>query len=136
MGLREHRGQHRSLFEVVNLGWWLSGTVRVGRRWPVLLRVGHHLGAPPVLLEGTGTGVVVVVHASDDADEVRQSRAMTGEWVTTGEAAEVLEVPMRELYRLIDRGEVPARRFGPTLEVFPWTHPRRLRLVEGYRPGL
>lgn len=52
-----------------------------------------------------------------------------GEWVSTGEAAEVLEVPMRELYRLIDRGEVPARRSGPTLEVFPWDHPRRLRVV-------
>lgn len=54
---------------------------------------------------------------------------MTGEWVSTGEAAEVLEVPMRELYRLIDRGEVPARRCGPTLQVFPWVHRRRLRVV-------
>ena len=55
--------------------------------------------------------------------------AMTGEWMTTGEAAEVLEVPMRELYRLIDAGEVEARRNGPTLEVYPWGHRRRLRLV-------
>lgn len=52
-----------------------------------------------------------------------------GEWVSTSEAAEVLEVPMRELYRLIDRGEVPARRCGPTLQVFPWVHRRRLRVV-------
>ena len=49
--------------------------------------------------------------------------------MTTGEAAEVLEVPMRELYRLIDAGEVEARRNGPTLEVYPWGHRRRLRLV-------
>jgi excisionase family DNA binding protein len=49
--------------------------------------------------------------------------------VSTGEAAEVLEVPMRELYRMIDRGEVPARRCARTLEVFPWGNRRRLRLV-------
>ena len=52
-----------------------------------------------------------------------------GEWVTTGEAAEVLGVTRRELYRMIDAGEVPARRQGPTLEVSPWGHRRRLRLV-------
>lgn len=63
------------------------------------------------------------------ADAVRQSRAMAGEWVSTGEAAEVLEVSRRELYRLIDSGEVAARRCGPVLEVFPWEHRRRLRLV-------
>lgn len=51
----------------------------------------------------------------------------TGEWVTTGEAAEVLEVTYRELYRLVDRGEVPTRRSGPTLEVL--VHSPRLRLV-------
>ena len=54
---------------------------------------------------------------------------MAGEWVSTGEAAEVLEVSRRELYRLIDSGEVAARRCGPVLEVFPWEHRRRLRLV-------
>ena len=52
-----------------------------------------------------------------------------GEWVTTGEAAEVLEVSMRELYRMIDEGEVPARRSGPFVLVFPWEHCRRLRVV-------
>lgn len=61
--------------------------------------------------------------ASGHADEVRQSRAMTaGEWVSTGEAAEVLAVTMRELYRMVDLGEVRARRRGRTLEVFPWGH--------------
>lgn len=54
---------------------------------------------------------------------------MTGEWVTTAEAAEVIEVPMRVLYRMIDAGEVPARRGSRTLEVFPWEHRRRLRVV-------
>ena len=54
---------------------------------------------------------------------------MTGEWVSTGEAAEVLEVTMRELYRMVDLGEVRARRRGRTLEVFPWEHRRRLRVV-------
>ncbi len=54
---------------------------------------------------------------------------MTGEWVTTGEAAEVLEVSRRELYRMIDAGEVLARRCCRTLEVFPWVHRRRLRVV-------
>lgn len=49
-----------------------------------------------------------------------------GEWVSTGEAAEVLGVTMSELYRLVDEGEVPARRSGPTLEVLVY---RRLRLV-------
>ena len=52
-----------------------------------------------------------------------------GEWVSTGEAAEVLEVSRRELYRMIDAGEVPARRCGPSLKVFPWVHRRRLRVV-------
>lgn len=53
-----------------------------------------------------------------------------GEWVSTGEAAEVLEVPMRELYRMIDAGEVPAMRCSRRLEVFPWVHRRRLRVVQ------
>ena len=98
---------------------------------PVSLGLRHHLGSAAVLLEGTGagTGVVVVGHASECAEGVRQSRAMTGEWVSTGEAAEVLEVTMRELYRMVDLGEVRARRRGRTLEVFPWEHRRRLRVV-------
>ena len=54
--------------------------------------------------------------------------AMPGEWVSTGEAAEVLEVSRRELFRLIDEGEVEARRWGPTLEVLVVRRPR-LRLV-------
>ena len=53
---------------------------------------------------------------------------MPGEWVSTGEAAEVLEVSRRELFRLIDEGEVEARRWGPTLEVLVVRRPR-LRLV-------
>lgn len=53
-----------------------------------------------------------------------------GEWVTTREAAEVLEVTYRELYRLVDRGEVQARHSGRTLEVFPWEHRRRVRVVQ------
>lgn len=53
-----------------------------------------------------------------------------GDWVTTGEAAAVLGVTHRELYRLIDVGEVPARRRGPTLEVNPWGHRLRLRVVQ------
>lgn len=52
-----------------------------------------------------------------------------GEWMSTGEAAEVLGVTRRELYRLIDTGEVPARRRGALLEVNPWGHRRRLRVV-------
>ena len=53
---------------------------------------------------------------------------VTGEWVSTGEAAEVLEVPMRELYRLIDEGEVPARRSRSSLLVRVERRPP-LRLV-------
>ena len=88
------------------------------------LRVLHDLGELPVELDGAGTGVVVG-HASDDAGGVRQSRAMTaGEWVSTGEAAEVLEVPMRELYELIDTGQVEARRRGPAFEVLVVRRPR------------
>ena len=49
---------------------------------------------------------------------------MTGEWMTTGEAAEVLEVPMRELYELIDTGQAEARRRGPALEVLVVRRPR------------
>lgn len=44
---------------------------------------------------------------------------MTGEWLSTGEAADLLGVTRLELYRVIDGGEVPARRCGPVLEVFP-----------------
>ena len=54
--------------------------------------------------------------------------AMLGEWVSTGEAAEVLEVPMRMLYELIDAGQVEARRRGPALEVLVVRRPR-LRVV-------
>lgn len=50
-----------------------------------------------------------------------------GEWVSTGDAAEVLEVPMRELYELIDAGQVEAR-YGRTLEVLVVRRPR-LRVV-------
>jgi hypothetical protein len=51
-----------------------------------------------------------------------------GEWVSTAQAAEVLEVPMRVLYELIDAGQVEARRRGPALEVLVVRRPR-LRVV-------
>ncbi len=44
------------------------------------------------------------------------------------QAAEVLEVPMRMLYELIDAGQVEARRRGSALEVLAVCRPR-LRLV-------
>ena len=35
-----------------------------------------------------------------------------GEWLTTREAARHLAVPVREIYRLIDDGRLPAYKFG------------------------
>lgn len=59
-----------------------------------------------------------------------------GEWVSTSEAAEVLEVPMRELYRLIDRGEVPARRCGPDVAGLPVGPPAAVAggALKGHEP--
>ena len=52
-----------------------------------------------------------------------------GEWVSTGEAAEVLGVTLREMYRRIDAGEVEARRSWSSVEVFVSPPAPQLRLV-------
>lgn len=49
--------------------------------------------------------------------------------VSTFEAVEVLRVSHRELYRMIDQGEVPARRCGGRLKVYPWDHRRSVMRV-------
>lgn len=40
-------------------------------------------------------------------------------WINTRQAAALLGVPSRELYRLIDRGELPAYKFGRDLRLRP-----------------
>ncbi len=39
------------------------------------------------------------------------------EWLKPIDAARRLQIPTRELYRLIDRGEVPAYKFGRVIRV-------------------
>lgn len=41
----------------------------------------------------------------------------TGEWLSTQEAAEHLGITPRTLYRLIDRGDVPAFRIGRVIRL-------------------
>ena len=39
------------------------------------------------------------------------------EWLTTSEAAELLGIPVRVLYRMIDDGALPAYRIGRTIRI-------------------
>lgn len=39
------------------------------------------------------------------------------DWLSTKEAAELLDVPIRTLYRLIDRGRLPAYKFGRVIRL-------------------
>lgn len=50
------------------------------------------------------------------------------EWLSTTEAADVIGVPLRRLYRLIDEGAVPAYKFGRVIRL------RRVD-VDLYRAG-
>ncbi len=40
-------------------------------------------------------------------------------WINTRQAAALLGVPARELYRLVDVGELPAYKFGRDLRLRP-----------------
>lgn len=49
-------------------------------------------------------------------------------WLSTKEAAQLLEVPVRHLYRLIDEGRLPAYKFGRVIRL-------QQGEVEVYRDG-
>jgi excisionase family DNA binding protein len=50
------------------------------------------------------------------ADELVEPRALI-EWMSSGEAAEVLGLRTRTLNRLIDEGQIPAYRFGRVIRL-------------------
>lgn len=50
------------------------------------------------------------------------------EWLSSSEAAALLDMPVRELYRLIDAGEPPAYRFGRMIRL-------KVEDVERFRDG-
>jgi excisionase family DNA binding protein len=53
----------------------------------------------------------------DDQRPSTASVAQNPEWMSSGEAADILGLRTRTLYRLIDEGQLPAYRFGRVIRL-------------------